>query len=149
VILRDGQRQTLQVRIADRTELFPELGLAQPPEAGEIEGTEVMFGIAVSNLSTAQREQLEFSGSDGVLVTEVEPASFAADIGVLPNDIIVSINRKTVSNLDDIRSLQNSLKPGDDVAFKIMRRNPAGGDQNPWSTLYVAGVLPEASRDRL
>jgi serine protease Do len=84
-----------------------------------------------------------------VLVTEVEPASFAADIGVQPNDIIVSINRKTVSNLDDIRSLQNSLKPGDDVAFKIMRRNPAGGDQTPWSTLYVAGVLPEASRDRL
>jgi serine protease Do len=149
VVLRDGQRQTLQVRIADRAELFPELGLAQTPEAGEIEGTEVMFGIAVSNLTKAQREQLEFPGSDGVLVTDVEPASFAADIGVQPNDVIVSINRKTVSSLDDIRSLQGSLKPGDDVAFKIMRRNPAGGDENPWTTLYVAGVLPEASRDSL
>ncbi len=150
VVLRDGQRQTLQVRIADRAELFgDELGLTRPQDSGEIQGTEVMFGIAVSNLTKAQRDQLEFPGSDGVLVTEVEPASFAADMGILPNDIIVSINRKTVSSLDDIRSLQNSLKPGDDVAFKIMRRNPAGGSDNPWSTLYVAGVLPEAGRDRL
>ncbi len=150
VILRDGQRQTLQVRIADRAELFRnELGFAPEPESGAVEGTEVMFGIAVSNLTKAQREQLEFPSSEGVLVTEVEPASFADDIGIQPNDVIVSINRKSISNLDDIRAIQSALKPGADVAFKIMRRNPAGGADNPWSTLYVAGVLPEPGRDRL
>jgi serine protease Do len=148
-ILRDGKRQTLRVAIADRAELFSEeLGLGTSPDSEDVEGTEVMFGISVSNLTSSQREQLEFTESGGVLVTKVDPASFADDIGILQNDVILAINRKPVTSVNDIREIQSSLKPGGDVAFKVMRRSPIPGAQQPWATLYLAGVLPEAGGQR-
>jgi serine protease Do len=149
VVLRDGQRQTLQVSVADRAELFSEeLGLGAGPDSEDIEGTEVMFGISVSNLTSSQREQLEFTESGGVLVTKVDPASFADDIGIDQNDVILAINRKPVMSVNDIRDIQGGLKPGGDVAFKVMRRNPMPGAPQPWATLYLAGVLPESGGQR-
>jgi serine protease Do len=148
-ILRDGQRQTLQVSVADRAELFSEeLGLGAGPDSDDIEGTEVMFGISVSNLTSSQREQLEFTESGGVLVTKVDLPSFADDIGIDQNDIILAINRKPVMNVNDVREIQTGLKPGGDVAFKVMRRNPMPGAAQPWATLYLAGVLPESGGQR-
>jgi serine protease Do len=148
-VMRDGKRQTLQVQIADRAELFSaELGLGPGSGSDDVEGTEVMFGISVSNLTSSQREQLEFTESGGVLVTKVDPASFADDIGILQNDIILAINRRPVTSVNDIRDIQGGLKPGGDVAFKIMRRNPMPGASRAWATLYLAGVLPEPGNQR-
>jgi S1-C subfamily serine protease len=107
-----------------------------------------MFGISVSNLTSSQREQLEFTESGGVLVTKVDPASFADDIGILQNDVILAINRKPVTSVNDIRDIQGGLKPGGDVAFKVMRRSPIPGASQAWNTLYLAGVLPESGGQR-
>jgi len=146
VVIRDGNRKTLNVKIADRSVLFrEELGYARDQEEESVEGTEVMFGIEVSNLTKTQREQLEFKEDGGVLVTAVEPASFADDIGVLPEDIIVMINREAVASIDDVRAIQNELSPGNDVAVKVMRRIPSRErDQSfEWTAVYLAGVLPQ------
>ncbi|HUG80505.1 MAG TPA: Do family serine endopeptidase [Bryobacterales bacterium] len=145
VVLRDGKRQTLNVEIADRSVLFrTELGYdANEAEKGP-EGTEVMFGLEVSNLSASKREQIQFDQADGVAVTGVDPASFADDIGVMVDDIIVMINRRPVASIDDVQEIQAELKPGDDVAIKIMRRGPSreAGKQFEWRAQYLAGVLP-------
>ena len=138
-IVRDGDPTTLDVKIADRAELFAEeLGLAQGDEEPQEEAAaEVDLGISVQNLTTARREQLEFE-DDGVVILDVEPASFAEDIGLVENDIVVAINRRPVGSVSDVREIRDSLEPGDDVAFKVMRRGPAG-----WTAQYLAGVLPE------
>jgi serine protease Do len=146
VVLRDGKKLTLNVRIADRSELFgEELGLTPGPSEQEAEEAEVMFGISVSNLTASQREQLELQEPGGVLVTDVEPASFADDIGLNENDVILEINRQPVSNIGEISAIQSKLKPGDDVALKILRRAPGG---RSWTTAYLAGVLPRAGSER-
>ncbi|MDA1312653.1 MAG: Do family serine endopeptidase [Acidobacteria bacterium] len=146
VVLRDGKRQSLDVEIADRSVLFrTELGYdANEEEKGPQEGTEVLFGLEVSNLSDSKREQLQFKESDGVAVTGVDPASFADDIGVMVDDIIVMINRRPVASIDDVQEIQAELKPGDDVAIKIMRRGPSRetGKEFEWKAQYLAGVLP-------
>jgi serine protease Do len=148
VVIRDDQRKTLQVTIADREELFgDELGFGRRRPQEEEESAEVLFGITVQNLSSSDRQQLGYEGSDGVLVTEVEPGSFADDIGVLPNDIIVAINRRPVGSTSDISELQEGLEPGDDVAVKVMRRTP-GRDEPSWEAHYLADVLPESSEER-
>jgi serine protease Do len=142
VVVRNGNRQTLQVEIADRAELFKdELGMGAEPEASSDESAEVLFGISVKNLTDADREQLGYEGEDGVLVTEVEPASFADDIGLQVRDIIVAINREPVSSLRDIRQIQDTLKPGDDVVFKVMSRTAIRGGDADWSPRYPAGQL--------
>ncbi|HYM12482.1 MAG TPA: Do family serine endopeptidase [Bryobacterales bacterium] len=141
-ILRSGKSMEIPVVIADRSEVFKER-LAENNSEGEEQhqGTEVMFGITVANLSADQRKQLEFSESGGVLVTNVESGSFADDVGLVKGDVILSINRKPVGNVQDVREIQRGLKPGSDVAFRLMRRVPSGR-QIQWRGLLLAGVLP-------
>lgn len=142
VIVRDRERHALEVEIADRAELFrDELSMGPEPETSPGESAEVLFGISVKNLTDADREQLGYEGEDGVIVTEVEPASFAEDIGLQVRDIVVAINREPVTSLRDIRQIQDTLKPGDDVVFKVMSRTAIRGGEADWSPRYPAGQL--------
>jgi serine protease Do len=141
-VLRNGRSTEIAVVVADRAEVFKER-LAENSENPENpkQGMEAMFGISVSNISTEQRHQLELEESGGVLITNVESGSFADDVGLLKGDVILSINRHAISNVQDVRQVQRDLKPGADVAFRLMRRDGAGR-QGKWHNLLLAGVLP-------
>ena len=146
VVVRDGERKTLNVKVADRAELFPEnAGSTPAPSDEEVQEAELMFGFSVSNLSAAERRQLSYEESGGVLVTEVVQGSFADDIGLRPNDIVVAINRKPIKGIADIEDAQEGLKTGNDVAVKVMRRIVGPRGQVGWTPQYLAGVLPEES----
>jgi len=141
-LLRDKDRMELPVEVGDRTEVFKERNAqAREEPAGTRQGTEEMFGIRVSNLTREQRRQWEYEDPNGVAVVEVDPSSFAADIGLQKNDIIVSINRRPVSSVQDVKLIQRDLKPGSDVAFRIMRRDRVSG-RAQWRALVLAGSLP-------
>lgn len=148
VVVRDGKKVTLNVKIADRQELFPQLGLAAVTEPEEEGGTELVFGITAENLRDEWRKEAGYDKPDGVLVTTVDQASFAEDIGLRPGDVIVALNRRPVSSIDDIKQLQQTLKPGDDVAFKVERNAGALTGRAQWTTIYLAGVLRKPSEDR-
>jgi S1-C subfamily serine protease len=129
---------TFQVTIADRAELFAdELGLSQNAPVEESQGTKVDLGVAVQNLTPEQRAELEYEGDDGVVVTQVELGSFAEDLGLVEGDIIVTVNRRPVASVSELRETREALKPGDDLALKVMRRAPGG-----WTAQYLGGVLP-------
>ena len=147
VVMRDGERKTLHVKIADRAELlFPQnAGLTPGGDEEEEQEAEVMLGFSVSNLSAAERERLSYEESEGVLVTKVEQSSFADDIGLRPNHIVVAINRKPIKRVADIESAQEGIKAGDDVAVKVMRRSVDSNGQVGWIPQYLAGVLPAES----
>src|SRR2546430_14064170 len=69
--------------------------------------------------TTLFRSGLE--GRRGVLVTEVEPASFAEDIGFTRGDVIGEVNHEPVASVADYRRAVVKLKPGQPVIFKVMR----------------------------
>jgi S1-C subfamily serine protease len=75
----------------------------------------------------------------------VEGGSFADDIGLLQNDIIVQINRQPVTSAEELKRIQNTLKPGDAVVFKIMRAG-RGNQQQQWTASFVPGTLPAAGQ---
>jgi S1-C subfamily serine protease len=58
----------------------------------------------------------------GVLVKEVVEGSIAAGLGFQEEDIIRSINRRTITGLEDYKKLIQSLRPGSQVLFIIERR---------------------------
>ena len=145
-LLRDKQPRDVKVTIGDRAKIVDE-GRGERPEEAERgcgEATPARFGIAIQNLPQARREAIGFRESGGVLVESVQPGSFADDIGMLPNDIILSINRQAVNTVDDVRRIQTSLKPGQPVALRIMRPNgplTRSGRPPEWAAVFLAGTL--------
>jgi serine protease Do len=147
-ILRDGRRMDLKVKIGERSEVWanaPQFRRFRREESGQ-EGstTEVKFGISIQNLTQGVRDRMNFNEKGGVLVTGVTPGSFAEDIGVAPRDIIMAINRQPVASMDDVQRIQAKLKPGDAVAFRVMRgargQGPRPGEMQ-WQAIFLAGTL--------
>jgi len=141
-VLRNGKKNDFNVVIGDRSKVFAaQFGGPRNEETGPGEGTQAKFGISVKNLNSSLRENLGYKGPAGVQITDVEAGSFAEDIGLQAGDIITNINRQPVASTDDLIRLQSTLKPGDAVAFRVMR---AAGTRNQqeWTPLFVPGTLP-------
>ena len=136
-VVRDGKKLTLDVTIEDRAKLYAEQ--AEPTdEPSESEETAVRFGLTVQEIDPERRDQMRLRTSGGVLITQVEGRSFAEDIGLRDGDVILEVNRGSIDSIRDLREVQRGLKPGSDVAFKLLR-----WDGRTWRTLYEAGLLPE------
>jgi serine protease Do len=139
-VLRDGKRQDFRVVVADLAQVFPDrFGNGKEEEAGPSEGTQARFGITIENLTDARRDKMGLKQHGGVLISAVEPSSFAEDIGMQQGDILIEINRQPINSVDDVKRIQNSLKAGEAVAFRILRQGGRGGD---WTPQFLAGTLP-------
>lgn len=145
-VLRNGKKEDFNVIIGDRNKVFAsQFGGGRTEQSEQGEGTQAKFGISVKNLNNTLRESLGYKGPAGVVVTEVEPGSFAEDIGLQANDIITNINRQPVTSGDELIRLQSTLKPGDAVAFRVMRG--AGTRNQPeWAPQFLAGPLPNSGQ---
>jgi serine protease Do len=53
--------------------------------------------------------------------------------------VLIEINRQAINSVDDVKRIQNSLKAGEAVAFRILRQAGRGGD---WTPQFLAGTLP-------
>jgi serine protease Do len=70
----------------------------------------LLGGISVQNLTPALRDQLGTPSSvAGVAITEVDPNSPAAEY-LQEGDVIESINRQPVRNVEDFNRLANGVK---------------------------------------
>lgn len=67
-------------------------------------------------------QKVNTSAQQGVLVANVKQGSTAWNHGVRPNDLIVSANRKAVSDLNDLR---NAISDKDVLMLNIVRDNGA------------------------
>jgi serine protease Do len=136
-VLRDGKSLEVPVRIGDRAEIVADNGSGKmSPESAEGEATHSRLGVSVQSLDQSDRQQLGLS-TGGVVIAAVEPGSFAEDIGLTKGDVIVAINRQPVSSAADVRNMVQSAKPGEAMAFKLMRNT-----DGKWNSLFTAGTLP-------
>jgi serine protease Do len=117
--------------------------LNRQPQDHPDEPNQARFGVNIRKLNDAERDAVGSLTKDGVKVVHVEPGSFADDIGVNEGDVIVSINRQPVMTVEDVKKIQNSLKPGSPVAFRVLRnQQPVRGRPAEWGSLFVSGTLP-------
>jgi serine protease Do len=151
---RDGKKMDFNITIRDRMEVFKDdprvVGENTPPEdTGKPEAANVKFGIGLRPLTDDERNQVP--DKRGVIVTRVEPDSFAEDIGFMNGDIITAINRQPVNSPDDVRKIQQPLKGGSAVDFRVVRiPQGIGGTGKGRSSagaaavlqLHLAGTLP-------
>jgi serine protease Do len=134
--MREKKEHEASLTVADRTKIFPE----RAANGGNNDNgpTPVEFGLRVEDLGTERARRAGFENIKGALVTQVDPASFAEDIGFVRGDVITEINHTAVSAVSDYRRAVSGLKQGEDVLFKVRRRT--GNDQ--FDTVYLAGAVP-------
>jgi serine protease Do len=84
----------------------------KPPAA-----TPNVYGMALSDLSDAQRKELKLDG--GVLVGDVQGA--AARAGMRRGDVILAVNNQDVKSVDQFNQIMSQLEKGRIVALLVRR----------------------------
>jgi serine protease Do len=134
--IRDRAEKEATATVEDRTRVFPNVAGRLGDQPGEVAPSE--FGLHVEELTPERGHRVGVEGQKGVLVTEVEPASFAEDLGFGRGDVIADINREAVNSVSDYRKAVSKLKAGEDVVFKVLRRQ----DTDRILTLFLSGKVP-------
>ena len=93
VVLRDGKRKTLTVKLGKRPS-NGQIARAKPKTVEQL-------GVHVQNLTDDLAERLGYEGLSGVVVTQVEPGSEAAQKGITAGTLIMEVDRKPVKNTKD------------------------------------------------
>ncbi len=105
--LREGKRRQFTAK------------LSEVSSTARISGEDIHPGLAGASLENHEGKAEQFAGP-GVRIQSVEPASPAAQAGILANDIIVSVNRIRVRN---IRELQQAAGQQSLLMVSIRRGN--------------------------
>ncbi|HEX5413589.1 MAG TPA: Do family serine endopeptidase [Terriglobia bacterium] len=104
-VLRNGKPASVQVTLGER----PVNSSNAPGESPET-SQGVLGSISVQNLTPALRDQLGVPSSvAGVAITEVDPNSPAAEY-LQEGDVIESVNRQPVRNVEDFNRLAAGVK---------------------------------------
>ncbi|NIC06685.1 DegQ family serine endoprotease [Billgrantia bachuensis] len=113
-IMRDGDRQDITVTIGD----WPDSEAPVQARSSESDA-QARLGIAVAELDEAERQRLGIDS--GVLVRDIAPGGAAAEAGILPGDVIVSLDHHAVEGAEQLRELINSLPTDRAVPVRLYR----------------------------
>lgn len=81
------------------------------------------IGVEPNDLSPELAETFDVKAKEGVIITGVLQNGPAAQAGVRPGDVIVSIADKPIGDVTQLLSIVASLKPGTPAPFTIERKN--------------------------
>lgn len=141
---RDKQPRDVSLTVADRSKIVqagfnpPSDKTAQTPDSGQ-------YGLHVQDLSSELSQKLGMgkisasANNAGVVVADVDPASFAEDVLFQSGDVIQEINHGIVNNMSSYHREMAKLQPGQDVLFKV-RRYASRDDRV--LTIFLAGTVP-------
>ncbi|HEX8872757.1 MAG TPA: Do family serine endopeptidase [Candidatus Acidoferrum sp.] len=133
---RDKQKHETTASVEDRTRVFP--NSAGRVNSAPDDSAPSEFGLHVESLTPARAERVGVQGQKGVLVSAIDPASFADDINFAPGDVISEVNGQPVTSVDEYRQAISKLKPGENVVFKVLRHGPS----DRVMTVFLPGVVP-------
>ncbi len=110
-VFRAGKEMNFSIVVASQ-----ESAEALQPRPDDVEPS-VWLGLTVEDLPP----QLRARGITGVMVTDVEDGSPAAEAGFQGGDVIVSVNRKRISDLSGYLLAIKEAEKNDSVAFLVKR----------------------------
>ena len=134
--VRDGKQMETNVSVEARDRVFS--GNPTKVEESSDESHPAKFGIHAETLTSERARYLGLQAQHGALVSEVEPGSFAEDIGFVRGDVIVDVNGNAVGNFNGLQRALSDLRIGEDVVFKVLRKNENRGVL----TVFLAGKVP-------
>ena len=99
-VLRDAKEQTINVRLGEKQAQTAEGDNGRGPGAASGSG----FGLSVEPLTRENARQLGVPMSSGLVITDIEPSSRAADAGLKQGDVIEEVDGVKVTTADALRS---------------------------------------------
>ncbi|HUY13625.1 MAG TPA: DegQ family serine endoprotease [Terriglobia bacterium] len=107
-ILRNGKPLSLKLTLGEQPANFAKGGPGggQGPGVGQAPSQGALAGVQVQNIDADVRSQLGLpSNLNGVVITQLDHNSPAAQAGIGRGDVIISINRQPVTNVSDFNRL--------------------------------------------
>ncbi len=121
-VIREGNHKELSVKIGALSDQDEPVANNTKNDNGPQKVDRL--GLAVTNPTREQREQLELPPQNGVLVQNAAPGA-AVDAGVRRGDLIVRIQDQTIKDVTHFNSVVKGLKPGKSIALLVHRRGNA------------------------
>jgi serine protease Do len=117
-VWREGKEIDLKAKL----EALPS-ELAEGPAASSGESEEfAALGFSVADLTNSLRQQLKLNPRvNGVVITEINRSSAAAQAGLRPQDVILSVNRSPVTSVSEFRERTRGVKKGQSLLLQIAR----------------------------
>jgi serine protease Do len=124
-VFRNGSERQIAVRLST---LPTEEAAASPEDNGNSSAKNALAGVSVENLDAESAGDLGISpNTKGVVVTNVDPSSEAAEAGLRRGDVIREVNRQPVKNTADF---ERAVRSSSDKPLLLVDRNG--------STMYLA-----------
>ena len=117
VVLRDGKRKILEVRIGE----LPEEEETEHAVIEAEEKAENLLGLTASDITNEMQRKFDLDSKNGVIVEEVA-AGPAKAAGIRKGDIIQMINNKRIKNVDEFEDQLSKLPRGKTIAVLVFRR---------------------------
>src|SRR4029077_7896751 len=116
---RGGKSTETTVTVADRAKLYGNTAANEEDSANEEQPVAGKLGLSVRPITPDMADRLGIPANKGVIVREVQPGSFAEDIGLSRGDVMLEVNKQSVNSDDDCRRITGQLKSGQDVVFLV------------------------------
>jgi len=100
-VLRDGHEEQLHAKLI---ELKDDNEAAASEGGGEKQSGGGQLGITVEPVTTDMASRLKLKKTQGVVITDIDPNSPAAEAGLQPGDVILEVNHQPVKSGADIRA---------------------------------------------
>ncbi|WP_394424857.1 DegQ family serine endoprotease [Vreelandella stevensii] len=111
-LMRDGEQVIETIELGS----WPD---AQGAEQAASSDSQMRLGVAVAEVDEATRERLNITG--GVEVRQVEPDSVAAQAGLRPGDILVSLDHRSVASADELVRIVEGLPTDRAIPLRLYR----------------------------
>jgi serine protease Do len=114
VLIRDGKKQNITVEIG-------KLEDEEPVVAGTETGTSKKLGITVQELTPKLAESLGMEETQGLIITDINAGSAAAEAGIQRGDIILEINREKVESVAQYKKALQAAQENKTILLLVKR----------------------------
>ncbi len=113
-IIRDGKPVDLEVTIGEQPSDFGVAGIG-----GAGPNPLASFGLVVQELTPDLAEQLGYKDRQGLVISEVDPNSAAAEAGLQPGYLIEEVQKVKVSNLEELQEVMKQSGTDNRVLLRV------------------------------
>lgn len=118
-VIREGKEMTLQVQVQELKDEEKKEKKEQEKEKAPQPKDEL--GVEVTDITEALQKRLDLKEKTGVVVVKVRSGSPSSRAGIEQGDVILSVNRKQVSNVKEFRAAVEGSKKGQPLLLLVQR----------------------------